>query len=160
MLNCCYKQNRARQCKWHTQKCKASLLSQLSKGTMTIYFWPYPSFMVWQRLYQMDQKAASCLQSERDICSEALEKMGNDARTYLPMNLLWISVCQELKQCFSNFATSAHATVSHNTIMQKPNESLCTYVPHYNTLYCAVTDKNWSQKYGSHKELSFGHQHE
>ena len=92
----------------------------------------------------MDQKAASCLQSEKDICSEALEKMGNDARTYLmglPMNLLWISVCQELKQCFSNFATSAHATVSHNTIMQKPSKSLCTYVPHYNTLYCAVTDK-------------------
>ena len=44
----------------------------------------------------------------------------------LPVNLLWSMVQQELKRCFSELSTAAHAAVSLNT--QKPN-SACIYMP-------------------------------
>ena len=66
---------------------------------------------------------AACLQSRRDIHIEALGKAGGNVRTCimgLPVNLLWSSVQQELRRCFSNY----HAAMNLNVIMQKPSESL------------------------------------
>ena len=59
----------------------------------------------------------------------------------LPVNLLWRSVWQELKRCFSNLPTAAHTANSPNTIMQKPDESLGIYVSRHRRLYYLATDK-------------------
>ena len=87
---------------------------------------------------------ASCLQAEEDICTEVLSKAGGNVRTFLmgvQVNLLWSSVWQELKRWFSNLPTAAHVTVSLNTIVQKPNESLHIYICRYSRLHYAYTDK-------------------
>ena len=92
----------------------------------------------------VERLEAACLQNRRDICTEVLGKAGGDVRTCLmdlPVNLLWTSVQQELKRCFSNMPTAAHKTVSLNTITQKPNESLHIYVSRYSRMHYAVTDK-------------------
>ena len=59
----------------------------------------------------------------------------------LPMNLLWSSAQQELKQGFSNFPTVANATVSLSAFTSKPNKSLHIYVSCYSRLHYAATDK-------------------
>ena len=75
----------------------------------------------------IERLAAACLQSRRDIHTEALGKAGGDIKTCLmdlPMNVLLSLVQQELKRCFSNLPTACHTAVHLNTITQKPSESL------------------------------------
>ena len=92
----------------------------------------------------VERLEAIFLQSGRDIHTEALGKAGGNIRTCLmglPVNLLWSSVQQELKRCFSNLSTAAHAAVSLITIMQKPSESLHIYVSRYSRLHYAAADR-------------------
>ena len=87
---------------------------------------------------------AASLLSRSNIHTEALGTAGGDVRTCfmgLPMNLLWSSVQQECKRCFSNLPMAAHAAVSLNTITQKSNESLHMYVSRYRRLHYAATNK-------------------
>ena len=84
------------------------------------------------------------LQNGRDIYTEVLDKAEGNVRTCLmglPVNLLWSTVWQEVKGCFSNLPTVAHAAMRHNTIMQKPSGSLDIYVSRYSRLHYAATNE-------------------
>ena len=73
---------------------------------------------------------AACLQSGRN-CTDVLGKAGDIVWTCLmglPVNLLWSSMWQELKRCFSNLLKAAHTAMSLNKITEKLNKSLFIYV--------------------------------
>ena len=71
-------------------------------------------------------------------------RVAGDTRTGLmdlPMTLLWSSISQESKQCFSNRPTTAQAAVSLNAVTHKPNESLYINISCYGSFHYTATDK-------------------
>ena len=86
---------------------------------------------------------AACLATNRSPRLLALGRSGGTVREmiqHFPTTVSWPDLRKELRRCFSNIPSAAHAAMELNKIAQKPEESLRIYCARYGKLQYAVTD--------------------
>jgi hypothetical protein len=92
----------------------------------------------------IDALEAMCLQSGRDIHTEAMGRSNKEVRdTIMSMPKLqkWSVTKEVLRINFSNLPTMAHAAAQLEVMMQKPKESLRSYIYKYAKMLFAATSK-------------------
>ena len=93
----------------------------------------------------LEQLEAVCFYSRRNIKTEALGRSAGPVQNVimaLPDTHSWNAIREELKRCFSNQTSLAHAATQLENMTQKPNEPLRLYIFRYSKIHKSVTKRD------------------
>ena len=87
----------------------------------------------------------ACFYSGRNIKTEALGRSAGSVQNVImafPNAHSWKAIREELKRCFSDQTSLAHAAAQLENVTQKPNEPLRLYIFRYSKIHKSVTKQD------------------